>query len=439
MMPDYLFSDQLQSPKFRLLFFLPAAVVILFWWRGWPIAAVASSFLLLYGFALFWVSGRLRAPSTGHHVHDLEVLYELTAALNGAADIEEVQTILLDTAVEKLGYPQAAVGLIDEDNNIMTGWLAYAQGQPQQRHSVHVAQMPISPTEQTEICLLKGSAIGGLPDWLQGTFGMASALCLPLVWGVHPVGILLLEAEAVPDETRQRTLNGLARQAAVTMGMMTTRLRRAKESAVQEERARIAMDIHDTVSQSLFGMVFTLNGAIKLLPEHPEKARPELERVLQTAEAVRQEIRQSIHDMWPHEFTAQQFERDLNHYARDMLQAVELPLTFDIRGNFTALSSPVRRTLYRICQESLTNIVHHAAATEARVCLDIYEESARLAVRDNGRGFEPAVALTQTRGPEHFGLHGMHERIRSLGGTCDIFSRPGAGTSIIIDLPVRGG
>ena len=60
---------------------------------------------------------------------------------------------------------------------------------------------------------------------------------------------------------------------------------------------------------------------------------------------------------------------------------------------------------------------------------------ARLVVRDNGRGFEPDIALAQEHGQEHFGLRGMQNRAYSLGGTCDIFSQPEAGTSIVIDIP----
>ncbi|MCA9975697.1 MAG: hypothetical protein KC413_08095, partial [Anaerolineales bacterium] len=122
-------------------------------------------------------------------------------------------------------------------------------------------------------------------------------------------------------------------------------------------------------------------------------------------------------------------------YAADILQANNLLVQFDIRGDFTALSPRAQRSLYRICQESLTNIVHHAAASEARICVDVESGVARLSVRDNGRGFEPDIALARDYGDEHFGLRGMMERTRSLGGSCDIFSQPEAGTSIVIEIP----
>lgn len=108
-----------------------------------------------------------------------------------------------------------------------------------------------------------------------------------------------------------------------------------------------------------------------------------------------------------------------------------------MRGKFDALSPRARRSLYRIAQECLTNVVQHAAATECRVCVDIENGRARLVVRDNGRGFEPEIALEQEHDSEHFSLRGMQNRAHSLGGICDIFSQPGAGTSVVIDIPVN--
>jgi signal transduction histidine kinase len=232
-------------------------------------------------------------------------------------------------------------------------------------------------------------------------------------------------------------LEAIARQTAVTMGTMMTRLRHAKESAVQEERTRIALDLHDTISQSLFGLVYTLQGCIKLLPENPQAIQPELEWALATAQDVRKKIRATIHDMWPTELTAHQFENDLRTYAADVLQAADLEILFDIRGEFNTLSPPVRRGMYRICQESLTNIVHHAGANQSKICVDIADGRARIILRDNGRGFDPATAFTRNFKGEHFGLRGMHERAASLGGTFEIFSNIGAGTSILIDVPAN--
>ena len=250
-----------------------------------------------------------------------------------------------------------------------------------------------------------------------------------------PIDLVMTGQEE--DAAQLKALEAIARQTVVSLGMMMTRVRRAKESAIQEERTRIALDLHDTVSQSLFGLVYTLQGTLRLITENSQAIKPELEWALTTAEDVRQKIRATIHNMWPEELTAEKFEEDLRNYTVDVLQATELEVTFDILGEFNTLSPPARRGMYRICQESLTNIVHHAAAQQSRICVDVTDGRARFILRDDGRGFEPNVALAQTYREDHFGLRGMRERAAALGGTCEIFSQFDAGTSIAIDIPAN--
>ena len=259
-----------------------------------------------------------------------------------------------------------------------------------------------------------------------------------MYWGAQPIGILLVDLAGHENDIEEcATLQAISEHTAVSIGMMQTRHRRAKESAIQEERARLALDLHDTVSQSLFGLVFALQACSRMLPDHPQAIEPELEWALATAEEVRRTIRATVSDLWPAELTADQFEADLRSYAGDILQAAELDLVFDIRGDFSALSPPVRRSLYRICQEGLTNIVHHAAARSSRICVDVSDGRAQSIIRDDGRGFDIQTILTQTYNEDHFGLRGMRERAHALGGTCRIYSQPDAGTSIVIDLPAN--
>ncbi|MCP4363183.1 MAG: sensor histidine kinase [Chloroflexi bacterium] len=342
-----------------------------------------------FGYAAVLLAQLRKTGAELQTVHqELKALHDLTVLLNGAADVAAVKEMVVTAVTNDLGCRRAIIELVEK---------------PQSNLNSHFDREMI----------------------------------IPLCWGTKPIGVLLVEPAAhdIGGDTLRPALEAIAQQTAVTLGMMMTRQRRAKETAVQEERARIALDIHDSVSQSLFGAAFALSGSLKLLPDKPETAIPELERALTITETVRKEIRRTIHDIWPEEITAKAFETDLQKYINDVLQAHKLTIRFDIRGDFGALSARVRRSLYRISQEALTNIVHHAAADEASVCVDVVNHWATLSIRDNGRGFEPHAALSQEHGFEHFGLRGMVARTRSLGGSCDIFSRPGAGTSIVIDIP----
>lgn len=378
---------------------------------------------------------------------ELEVLHALTTAIHGAADIEAVQEEVLLALTTQLGFERAVIGLVDQSDNVITGWIGRVrEGTATEiRRPVHPARIPLSRNSGVVVqALLDGRTCRAsreaciLAEWVKAQFGMEGCFVVPMRWGVQPVGILLVDMpDSEKDSTRLASLEAIAQQSAVALGMMLTRLRRAQERAVHEERARLALEIHDTVSQSLFGIVFTLDGLLKLLPADSEVIRPELELALQTAESARKEIRHAIHDLWPEEITAAAFEEDLSKYVADTLQASNLQMRFDIRGEFALLSSEARRSLYRVSQESLTNVANHAAASEVSVCVDVGDGRARLSIRDDGRGFEPEIALAQVYGKGHFGLRGMRERALALGGTCEIFSQPGAGTTIIVDLPTR--
>jgi signal transduction histidine kinase len=379
---------------------------------------------------------------------DLAVLHGVTAALHGAAGASQVQEMVLEVITAELGFRRAVIGLVDETGTAISGWLARLRsGETEEMETLsHAARLPLTAEGGlAATALVEGRVCRASPDepctadgWLNHRFGMSNCLIIPLQWGIQPIGILLVDtAGQGASETRVHSLEAIAQQTAVAIGMMRTRTRRARESAVQAERGRIALDMHDAVSQSLFGIVFTLDGALKLLDDDPPAARAELEAALQTAERARQEIRQTIHELWSEELSAASFERELRQYAADVLQAPQLAVTFDIRGAFDDLSAPARRSLFRMAQECLSNVVHHAAASEAQVCLDVDGGRARLAVRDDGRGFEPEMALAQVYDAEHFGLRGMQARARALGGTCDIFSQPGAGTSVVVDIPAN--
>lgn len=376
---------------------------------------------------------------------DLEVLHGLTASLHGAADMEEVQEMVLEAVTTRLGSRRAVIGIVDQKEQVITGWLGRVRDGdlPEARLLSHPARLPLSAAGGLVADAVRDGQVCRATDgpctadhWMNTHFGMSGCLIIPLRWGVKSLGVLLVDvSDQESDALRVRSLEAIAQQTAVALGMMLTRQRRASEAAVEQERARIALDMHDSISQSLFGVAYTLDGSLRMLPDQTDRALPLLLQVRDAIEAVRKEIRHTIHDIWPEEMTAAAFEADLGRFVFDVLQGQSLQVAFDIRGDFAGLAPRARRSLYRISQESLTNIVHHAAATEARVCVDVAGGRATLSIRDNGRGFEPEVALAREFTGDHFGLRGMQERARSLGGTCDIFSRPDAGTSIVVDIP----
>lgn len=415
--------------------------------------AVVGAFLIggAFGFASELVSRLQMARDELAEAHrDLQVIHDLTVSLQSAADVTEVEERVLEAVTRQLAYPKAFVALVDQGESTITAWMGRARDGALDGALPHSTQLPVGPDGGL---VGKALATGSRRLMSEGPLtsdgsinerlGLESAHVFPLMLREHSVGVLLVDASGKRDEpgrrdeaTRFQSLEAIANQAAVSLGTTMLCIDRAQRLAVQEERIRIARDIHDTVSQSLFGIVYTLDGCLKLLPEQPEAVEPELQRVLAVAEETRAEIRKSILDMWPSEMTAKLFVADLRKYVSGICQADELEVDFSVSEGFSRLSSRARRGLYRISQEALANIAHHAGAERVQVCVEVAAERAMLSVRDDGRGFETEMALKRAYGRDHFGLWGMQERATSLGGTCEINSRPGAGTSIVVDIPI---
>jgi signal transduction histidine kinase len=336
------------------------------------------------------------------------------------------------------------VALVDQGASTVTAWMGRARDGMLERTLSHSTQLTIKASAGSVGQALtsgRGELMSDGPltgdEKIDGLLGLGTTHVFPLMLREHSVGVLLVDAsEGRDDPTRLQSLEAIANQAAVSLGTTILCIDRAQRLAVQEERIRIAHDIHDTVSQSLFGIVYTLDGCLKLLPGQPEAVGPELQRVLTVAEETRAEIRKSILDMWPSEMTGELFVADLRKYVSGICQADDLQIDFNVSDGFSRLSSRARRGLYRISQEALANIAHHAATDKAQVCVEVLADRAMLSIRDDGRGFDPEVALKRAYGRDHFGLWGMQERARSLNGNCEINSQPGAGTSIVVDIPI---
>ena len=414
-------------------------------------AQVVGFFLIAgtFGYATLLLNRLQASHSELDRVHrDLEVIHSLTLSLQSASDVNEVEERVLTAVTNDLGFPQAVVALVDQNERVITAWLGksldgrplFAGGLP------HPARVPLAPEGGVIAqCLLDGQArlaAQGLQtpnEHVNRYLGEGPYHLFPMLLREHPVGVLIVDASAEEDPARLSSLEAVASQAAVAVGTTMLCIDRAQRLAVQDERIRIAREIHDTVSQSLFGLVYSLDACVKLLPEQPETVKAELGSLLQLAEGTRAEVRQSILDIWPSELTAERFETDLRRYAAEMCRGSGLTVGIEIRGDFQRMSGRVKRGLYRIAQEALNNVVRHAGAQAARICLDTTNDQALLVVRDDGRGFDLQLALAREFNREHFGLRGVRDRVTSLGGVCEILSQPGAGTTIWVSLPIAEG
>ena len=135
------------------------------------------------------------------------------------------------------------------------------------------------------------------------------------------------------------------------------------------------------------------------------------------------EVRRSIFDLWPSALTIDLFMTDLKNYVGSCCRPNAFTIVFNNSGDFNSLSPGLRRTIYRMAQEALANSARHSGAQSARLCLNVDEDQVNISITDDGRGFNPEIAMSRSLNREHFGLHGIHERALAMGGNCEIISK----------------
>lgn len=376
--------------------------------------------------------------ATAHR--QLEIIHDLTVLLQAAPDLLSVQERVLGAVTTDLGFSKAIVALVDPAREELGGWLVYPRDdsfpkpetQPlkSENGEVFKALLNRNSFKSNGGTLVRDPA---LDNWL----GQNKWLVLPLYLREHPVGLLLVDETGLTRES-ENTLMTVANQAALALGTTILCIDRARRLAVETERNRIARDIHDTVAQSLFGIVYSLDACINMLPARAEDVKSELIELRSLANNAHDEVRRSIFDLWPSALTIELFMADLSNYVSGCCRPRPFSIVFNNNGDFNSLSSGMRRTVYRMAQEALANSARHSGAQSARLCLTVTEDEVYLVVSDEGRGFDPEIALSRTQSREHFGLRGMQERARAMGGECEINSQPGAGVRVSINLPISG-
>ena len=206
-----------------------------------------------------------------------------------------------------------------------------------------------------------------------------------------------------------------------------------REYAVVEERNRLARELHDSVTQSLFSVTLLAEAALSLLDRDASKARERLERANELAQGALTEMRALIFQLRP--MTLQ--EEGLLSAVKKHLAAlhsrhgrvVQLRVTGDVRR----LPADIEEAAFGIIQESLNNVVKHAAAAQAQLELQFEPELLRVRTVDTGVGFDPAVPGR----PDALGMASMQERAQSVGGHLMVDSAPGRGTRVAAEFPLN--
>jgi signal transduction histidine kinase len=207
-------------------------------------------------------------------------------------------------------------------------------------------------------------------------------------------------------------------------------------AAQEEERQRIARELHDGVGPALASLNLRLRTAGKLVQPNPA-AEQELKELADLTQANIQDIRRLIYDLRPAVLDELGLVAALQEYVARYQQEQGLSVALSAPDGKARLPAPLETTLFRVIQEALTNAARHAKAHHVQVTLDWDEAQVSLRIADDGQGFDLREAAARAKGGQHLGLWSMRERVEQLGGRLDVESQPGSGTTIQATIPLK--
>lgn len=200
----------------------------------------------------------------------------------------------------------------------------------------------------------------------------------------------------------------------------------------EEERRRLARELHDDTIQSLIALNQQIQLAHMTAPDETSKER--LTTMQKMAEQTVADLRRLTRDLRPIYLEDLGLVPALEMLARDMSKALSLPITFETRGAGRRLPPNTELALYRIAQEGISNVARHAQATQAAVSLAYDADTVCLTIRDDGQGFDVPDSPAEMAPSGHFGLLGIQERAEAIGARLQIQSAAGAGTTLMVSL-----
>ena len=369
----------------------------------------------------------------------LKAVSDAVLAVAAELSVEDVLQRLVHSARELAGARYAALGLPDGDGGFrrfltsgMSDELVASLGPLPRQHGVLGAMLETETPHRTRD-LQEHPRFRGW--WPKGHPDMRSFLGVPIVTPQGVTGAFYLTQKAdAPDFTDEDEELIVLLAAHAAIAIENARLyEESRELSMVAERNRLALDLHDAVSQKLFGLVLSAEAAGTLLERDPAAAREQVEKLRTMAQEALDELRSLVFELRPPELEKDGLGGALRKHVEVLRRLQQREIGLEIAAELPADPSRDREVL-RIAQEALQNALRHADAKHVSLRLSSDDGRLLLEVEDDGVGFEPDASGLRSR---QLGLTSMEERSRRLGGRLEIDSERGSGTTV--HLEVEGG
>jgi signal transduction histidine kinase len=390
--------------------------------------------------------------------HQLLALSRISSAVSGLSHLDDTLNVALDTVLEIVNGTIGGILLLDERTQELT----------------YRVQRGLSAKYAEEMRLKVGEGISGrvaqtgeavlLQDVSQdprtarldlvSAEGLRGFVGVPLRAKNRVLGVMNIASHLAGEfaEEDMYLLDSIGHQlgVAIEQAELYERLRDANESfqrllqhamtAQEEERKRIARELHDSTSQMLTGLALNIQAAMDVAEMNGIDA-PMMDERLQKAHSLAvetsMEVTKLINDLRPTLLDSLGLAPAIQRYVETWLQPKGVETSLKTRGH-ERLPSEIEVALFRITQEAVNNIMRHSEASQVDIDLQCDGEKCVLKIRDDGKGFDVNEITKVDKTGRGVGLFGMQERVTLVGGSCAVESAPGKGTTIISEVPYAG-
>ena len=385
---------------------------------------------------------------------DLLALNTIASVVNQSLDLDIVLSSALDGALEIMGANTGGILLLDEERQMLC----------------YRVYRGLSNGHAGEMCLRLGEGIAGRvvqsgeASMLEDISDDPSVTCFDLITseGIRAfasvplrskektLGVLNMASHEVrkfsPEDVR--LWDNIAAQVAIAIenAKLHQELRHKEKirgellqeilSIQEEERRRIARELHDETSQVLASLNTSLAAATGMLPSRVDRAQAMLSKAQTLSVSILDEIHRLIYELRPSLLDDLGLVAAIRWLVDNKLREGGVTVNFKTIGRVRRLAPQLETTLFRVIQEAVNNIVRHAYAKNAALSLCFNKNAIRVHIRDDGRGFDVEEAIRSKDRPRGLGLLGMKERVECMGGVLSIRSPVGdGGTEIIVEIP----
>jgi signal transduction histidine kinase len=366
-------------------------------------------------------------PNCEDRTRELMALINVQQALASRQDIQEVLQLIADESRRLTHTDISALFLPDDDG------LALAVVSSEKPVSLKPGYR-VSLTHSASGIAFRTGTIQLVPNVqthptvdaaAMSKIGARSILAIPLKSGVRVIGVLSVAnaLENTLDGEEERLLTLMAPSAVIALEN-ARRFEQIREVAAAEERGRLARDLHDAVTQTLFSASLTAEVLPRIWERDPQEGMKRLEKLRELTRGALAEMRTLLLELRPSALTQAPLCELLRQLAEGIAGRTRIQIDVNVKDK-RALQADAQVSLYRIAQEALNNVAKHSNATQAQVDLQFDERQVRLQIVDNGCGFDPSANKSQ-----NLGLRIMAERAQAIGADLSVETHIGQGTCI---------